>query len=391
MKFSYYVRKEERADGTHDVLMVITANRTRARISTGLSVFNAPNSLNEFPSYEPDGRSKTAFLDDLLLYARSLLNANPSISVPEAKERIQYRLLGYKPGNSGTPLVQVVEKVADTKNEKSRQMYMYTARKVADFAPDVLIEEVDKRWLERFDAFCAKTMSVNGRSLHHRNLRAVMNWCIDEEILGKNPYAKFKIRKEQTRKRSLTIEQLRAIRDCKCEEWQEIYRDLFLLMFCLIGINSKDLLQLKRTNLVNGRIEYRRAKTKKLFSVKVEPEASAIIDKYAGRDYLLCPLDTYKDYLDFLSHWNKALKNLGRAWHSGARWTGEPIVEGLSTYWSRHTWATMAIDLDVPVDVVGHALGHSLPMFSVTEIYINRNQRKVDEANRKVIDYLFAD
>lgn len=77
--------------------------------------------------------------------------------------------------------------------------------------------------------------------------------------------------------------------DFDCDKHQEKYRNFFMLIFYLIGIgiNIIDLCNLKKEQLVNGRIEYIRAKTHKLYSIKVEPEAQSIIDKYKGDEYLL--------------------------------------------------------------------------------------------------------
>lgn len=130
----------------------------------------------------------------------------------------------------------------------------------------------------------------------------------------------------------------------------------------------------------NGRIEYYRQKTHKLVSVKVEPEAMAIIGKYKGKgDWLLDILDKNPDYVIFSASSNRALK-LIKVDDNG---TTFPF---LSTYWARHTWATIAAELDIPKETIAHALSHSVN--DVTSIYIKFDNRKVDEANRKVIDYV---
>ena len=61
-------------------------------------------------------------------------------------------------------------------------------------------------------------------------------------------------------------------------------------------------------------------------------------------------------------------------------------IEELTTYWARHTWATIASELDIPKDTIAAALGHGGN--SVTDIYIDFDLKKVDEANRKVLDYV---
>ena len=229
-------------------------------------------------------------------------------------------------------------------------------------------------------------MKQNSVAIHLRNIRAVINWAIEEGLTQNYPFKQFKVKYEKTRKRNLTIEQLRTLRDYPCEEFQKQYRDLFMLMFYLIGINTKDLLNLRHKDLVNGRIEYTRAKTGKHYSVKVEPEAMEIIKRYKGKNYLLTPLDRYKDHMNWLHHCNDALKTIGKTYKIGVKTSGNALFPDLSTYWSRHTWSTIAAELDTPIDVIAHALGHEIPGLDVTSIYIHFNEKKVDDANRKVID-----
>ena len=163
-----------------------------------------------------------------------------------------------------------------------------------------------------------------------------------------------------------------------------------MLMFYFIGINAVDLLTAKTSALVNGRFEYKRAKTGKLYSIKVEPEAQVIIDKYKGKDFVLNIMDEYKDYKNFLHRMGIALKEIGETERKGlgGKKTRKPLFPDLSSYWTRHSWATIAAEIDIPKEVIAHALGHSWANATVTDIYIRFDEKKVDEANRKVLDYL---
>lgn len=147
-------------------------------------------------------------------------------------------------------------------------------------------------------------------------------------------------------------------------------------MIYLIGITATDLLKLKEIR--NDRIEYRRAKTNKLYSIKVEPEALAIINKYKGKDYLLDI--SYRE--NFVNRFDKTLKKLGAIKIEGVyhKQVITPIEPNLSSYYARHTWATLCSELDIPKEIIAKGLGHYNN--SVTDIYINFNQKKVDKANR---------
>ena len=64
-------------------------------------------------------------------------------------------------------------------------------------------------------------------------------------------------------------------------------------------------------------------------------------------------------------------------------------MDYLSTYWARHTWATLASSIRIPKEVISASLGHSTG--SITDIYIEFDQSRIDRANRRLIDYLNGD
>ena len=174
---------------------------------------------------------------------------------------------------------------------------------------------------------------------------------------------------------------------------QEKYRDLFMLTFYLIGINPVDLLSLTRENIVNGRIEYSRSKVDQTYSIKLEPEALEIIERYKGKSFLIDPLDSYSYYKDFLHRWNENLQQLGELeWVKGKSGRKNkkkvtPLYPDLTTYWARHTWATIAGQLEIPIETISKALGHETGS-KTTWIYYQFDQNKIDQANRKVIDFI---
>lgn len=281
---------------------------------------------------------------------------------------------------------------AESKKESTRRLYMQTLKRMREYAGERLesmtFEDVTKEWLVGFDSFLSKTSpSRNARNIQFRNIRAVFNEAIDDEITTFYPFRRFKIRNTPTRKRNLKVEDLRTLFNFPCEEHAVPYLDMFKLMFMLIGINTIDLCNLKE--IKDGRIDYYRAKTGRLYSIKVEPEALEIINKYRGEKYLLNILDRYKDYKDYNHRMNRALKKIGpvKRVGRGGKKVYDPLFPDISTYWARHTWATIAASLDIPRDTIAHALGHGNN--TITDIYIDFDMKKVDEANRRVIDWVF--
>ena len=287
---------------------------------------------------------------------------------------------------------------------RTKEMYLLTAKRMLEYDNNIksrTFENISKDWLTGFDLFLQKTSpAINGRNIHFRNIRAVFNDALDNEITQNYPFRVFKIKTEQTVKRSLTLEETRELFSVTDHSQQRTI-DLFKLSIYLIGINPVDLCELKEIDS-QGRINYRRRKTKKLYSIKVEPEALEIINRYKGNNYLLDILERYNDSQSFISSFDYLLKKVGKCvliqnpnfeiTHRH-RYIKEctPLFPHLSSYWARHTWATLASELDIPEDVISHALGHSYSTgAAVTQVYINFNRKKIDDANRKVIDYILG-
>lgn len=289
------------------------------------------------------------------------------------------------------------------KSQRTREIYQVTIKKVLAFdshAESLSFEMVSKDWLSRFEAWLGSEAggcpSVNARSIHLRNVRAVFNDAIDNGVTAWYPFRTFKVKTEATKKRAVAVEVLRSLFSYPVT-WQEQYVDAFKLSFCLIGINLVDLLALNADQLVDGRLSYRRSKTGRLYDIKVEPEAAALIEKYHGRfGRLVSWGESRKHYTTFTYQMCRGLKSIGstvKEWRTdelGVYREVEvfrPAFPMLSSYVARHSWATIAASLDVPKDVIAHALGHGGS--SVTDIYIDFDLRKVDEANRRVLDWVF--
>jgi len=284
-------------------------------------------------------------------------------------------------------------------NKKStKDLYQYTLNTIAKHTNlnKLTFEDIDYAWLEDYESFLSKTCKVNTISIHLRNIRAIFKNAMKKKLISKDlfPFDDYVIREEETMHRNLSIDDLILIRDYPVEPHQERYRDLFMLMFYTIGINMIDILY--ATGLNDNRLEYRREKTGKYYNIEILPEAQKIIEKYSpGEKYLLNFLDTYSNYKDFLHRTNDNLKELGPfEWKEVITKTGrktkkkirQPLFPFLTTYYSRHTWATIASDLNIPQDTIKKALGHGKK--TTTDIYINFDRKKIDAANKKVIDYI---
>lgn len=262
-------------------------------------------------------------------------------------------------------------------NEGTRSIYLSTENRMKEFCDyDTLrIEDIDIEWLDRFSDFLKKENTKNTIAIRLRNIRTIVNLARKKGLIKEYVFNVYPIKMEETKKRSLKVEELRKLYNAKLSSIRAKYRDIFFLIFFLMGINIKDLSKLR--NIENGRIIYRRAKTGTLYDIKIEPEALAIIERYKGKERLISFFEKDSSYRFFDTSMNNMLGNICKT-------IGIPKV---TTYWARHTFATIAYEIGISMDVIADCLGHKSG-HRITSIYVRKDQQRIDEANRKVIDYV---
>ena len=247
-------------------------------------------------------------------------------------------------------------------------------------ARQLQFNDVDVDWLQNFDRYLVTYCpSVNSRSIHLRNIRTIFNYALNHQLTtARYPFRQYKIKSQPANPTPLTLEQLRLLWSRHpVSEAQAYALDIWRLVFALIGINLVDLANLK--NISQGRINYTRRKTGRLYSVKVEDVAKSLIQAHRGRNTLVDILQHYKDVHVATSMINRHLKDIA----------SELGLPPITTYTARYTWATLALSIDTPIEVISQALGHSYGQ-AVTLGYIVPDRRKVDEANKKVLALLFG-
>lgn len=280
-------------------------------------------------------------------------------------------------------------------NAGTKTLYSDTLKKIQAFCESegrdfrtLSFTQVTKAWLASFEAFCLKTEKQNTASRHLRDIRAAFNSAIDDGLTDWYPFRKLKIRYEETLDKSYTSDELRALFTAQCYPGGEQEAvDMFKLMFCLVGINPADLAKAPKVN--RGRVDFIRTKTRKPYSIKVEPEALSIIRQYTGETHLLNILERCPNYKTYFNRLGKTLRKVGKTRVDGKKSEGEAILPDVCLGAARTSWATIAqSELDIPRDVIAAALGHHT--VDVTSTYLRTDWRKkVDQANRRVLDWVF--
>ena len=188
---------------------------------------------------------------------------------------------------------------------------------------------------------------------------------------------------EPTRKRALSGKVLKTLGDMSLSGSMAMWRDMFLVSFAARGMAFVDMATLKKIDICNRYILYRRHKTGTPLSVMIEPCMEEIMNRWSEPDstfvfpIIKTPGDQikrFREYQSGLNAYNKALRTL-------AAQVGLP---GLSSYSARHTWATSAYNAGIPVSVISEGMGHSTE--KVTRIYLNQMDNTIiDQANRTLL------
>ena len=250
------------------------------------------------------------------------------------------------------------------------------------FTPERLKEYED--WL------AGQQSSPNTISTYMRTLQAVYNRWMSPGIEGYNPvlFKDVYTKVESRTKRALTAEQMEQLRNTDFSVLtlrQQQVLTYFLLMFMLRGMPFIDLAHLRKSDLRNRRITYRRHKTGKLMVVDVPSDAMRLLQKYRDKtdsEYLFPLLhgglfmeEHHHRYQETLRHFNRELARLMKQLLPGV---------SVSSYTARHTWATLAYHNGVPVGLISQSLGHS--SIRVTMTYLKPFDAEViDRINRQVI------
>lgn len=395
-------------NGTFPLKVRISTKKTKSYIGLGIKL--TPEQWNEEEGKvvdHKDEKTLNLFIENKIALAKSVLvkldlqGVTDNYSANELRDIIENNGVIKEETTQGNFLEYYLARMEKMDKRKTRLSNDTTIKKMMQYDPllaDKTFEDIDVQYIEELDAFWENQgLAVNSRAVYFRNIRAVFNRAIDDELTKNYPFRKFSIKKTPTKKRNLSLEELRLLKDYPIQnEFQEKYRDLFMLMFYMRGINAVDIFALKKSNIRAGRINYIRSKTGKAYSVKIEPEMQVILNRYKGVDYLLdvCDGATNRQeyevkYEGFLQRMDRGLKKIGPYERKGlgGKKTIKPILPGLSQYWCRHTTATLMSDMGVSNDFIACSLGHENGN-KTTNIYIEYNQKEVDKANRDLIDYV---
>lgn len=316
-----------------------------------------------------------------------------TLSLKEIKERIN-------PKNKKLKVLGLAkERIDELKASKhfgNARVYETMMRSLETFLKgvDIVFARINYEFLKNYETWYLSrdNNSYNGLAVNLRTLRALFNHTIKKKLISKDlyPFTEYKIKEEDTRKRAITLEALTQFLDYEPESQALITaQNLFKISFMLMGASFVDLAFLKLKNIRHGRIEFKRRKTGALYSIVVFPQLDEILATYMKgkgvEDYIFDivrsqdPEKQLAEIKNKLKKYNEALKEVAKL--SGIS------GEDMTSYVSRHTYATVSKKLGVPTSVIKEELGHTTE--ETTQIYLDSfGNEVIDEYHGIVIEKL---
>ena len=285
-----------------------------------------------------------------------------------------------------------IEQLRATNRIGTAKNYEKTMCSFGEFLGDVRLplSALTEQVITDYNAFLVQRGLVrNSVSFYMRVLRAIYNKAVRQKLIEQqHPFTEVYTGIDRTRKRAVPESIIAQLHRLELDEGSPLAlcRDMFIFSYCTRGMAFVDIAYLKKTNLQNGMICYARRKTGQLLSVRIEPSIQRIIDRYTDLDSpyvfpILTSLDTtesYEQYQVALNTHNRLLGRLSEILGCGCK---------LTSYTSRHSWATAARNHNVPISIISQGMGHTSEQ--TTQIYLTMLENSViDDANKGIISGL---
>lgn len=254
---------------------------------------------------------------------------------------------------------------------------------------DIPLNRIESALMVEYESHLkAEGICPNSSSFYMRGLRAVYNRAVEKGLtVQRNPFRHVYTGIDKTVKRAIPLKAVRQIRDqdLRLEPTMDWARDLFMFSFYTRGMSFIDMAYLKKSDLKNGVLSYRRQKTGQRLFIKWEKPMQEIVSRYdtSGTPYLLPVIrdmrtDGRKQYKSAAHRVNRLLKKLGMR-------LGLAIP--LTMYVARHGWASIAKSRNIPVSIISEAMGHDSE--KTTLIYLaSLDTSAIDKANSLILKAL---
>lgn len=285
----------------------------------------------------------------------------------------------------------IIAKLKQNGKVRTAETYKTTLNSFKKFRKDedIMLDNLNSEVMEDFEAWHrGRGITFNTISFYTRILRAVYNRAVEEDAIeNRRPFRHVYTGVDKTVKRALPLDVIRKIKelDLSLNPALDFARDMFMMSFYLRGMSFIDMTYLKKSDLENGYITYRRRKTGQQLTIEWTSDMQSILNKYPKNqsNYLLPIIKTtgineWRAYRNVGYNINRYLKQISQMLNLNFR---------LTMYVARHSWASAAKAKGIPLSVISEGMGHDSE--TTTQIYLaSLDTSAVDHANAIILKSL---
>lgn len=285
----------------------------------------------------------------------------------------------------------IIVKLRGNGKIRTAETYRATLNSFRNFrkGEDLMLDCITSEVMEDYEAWLRKRGLVsNTISFYIRILRAVYNRAVEDNVIDdRNPFRHVYTGIDKTVKRALPLSVIKKIKnlDLSCNPTLDFARNMFLMSFYLRGMSFIDMAYLKKTDLKNGYVVYRRRKTGQMLVIEWTREMQTICDKYPeNRSVYLLPIIRTAGTNEWCTYRNVGY-NINHNLKKIALMLGVDVR--LTMYVARHSWASAAKAKGIPLSVISEGMGHDSE--TTTRIYLaSLDTSVVDRANSLILKSL---
>ncbi len=387
------------SNGKHAVYLQIIKDRKRKKISIGLNCdkehFENESFTKQHPNHQIENEMLLKLKLDALKVIRFFQLNQSDFSLNEFEDEFR--------GNKNDKEINVIKFFDEIIDEMERSGKIGNAKAYKDTRASIIkfkgkkleFKDITSAFLDKYEVFLRERGCKNGGvAFRMRELRALFNKARKRKIIPKEPYPfedyKISKLKSESIKIALTVDEFRKIRDVDLSNHPHLLEAYLYFMFSIYtrGMNFKDMMHLKWSDIHNGRIYYVRSKTKGKLNLEIIPKAHEILDFFKAQNrptnYVfpillnedLSPQQVFNRRHKVISRYNQKLKEL-------AKLVG--LDKKPSSYVARHSFATILKMDGTSIEKISEMMGHG--NVSITKTYLKDFLNEdLDMENRKFMD-----
>lgn len=387
------------SNGKHAIYLRILKDRKRKNISIGLQCKKEHFINGELSKKHPNHQLENEMLLKLKSRALEIIRNYQLMQSDFSLKEFEQEFRGVKKNievNAVDFFKEIIEELTRSGQIGSADAYKGTMNSLIKFKGETIkFKDITPTFLEKYEVYLRENNNTNGGiKFKMRHLKALYNKARKRSIIPNEPYPfneyKFSSLKSESRKIALTLDEYKKIKNFDLSQYPNLVEAHNYFMFSVYarGMNFKDMMHLKWSDIQNGRIYYTRSKTKGKLNLEIIPPLEEILNYYRNQnrdtEYIfpillqddLTPTQVYNRRHKVIRRYNRKLKELARL--SG-------LQKKPTSYVARHTFATILKMTGTSVEKICEMMAHG--DVSVTIAYLKEfSNEDLDKENRKFID-----